>query len=211
MDLGENRARRRQMALLPTRKEDAQVHQSLQQLRRRRATGDESGFTLIELLIVIVILGILAAIVVFAVQNLSSTSAQASCQSDFKTIETAVETYKAQMGNYPSGSTAPKGGGTNTDNDGGASPAFTAGSVPAGGSVNAAGTMASELLVGGATAPNTSGTASVGPWLKDVPGNSGHYGFWVANDGTGEIQVLDSVGKVPTGFTNTQADCNLIG
>ncbi len=77
---------------------------SLERLRRRREEeGDEGGFTLIELLIVIVILGILAAIVVFAVQNLSSSSAKASCGSDFKTVETAVEAYKSQMGNYPSG------------------------------------------------------------------------------------------------------------
>ena len=38
-----------------------------QRIQRRRAAGEiEGGFTLIELLIVIVVLGILAAIVVFA-------------------------------------------------------------------------------------------------------------------------------------------------
>ena len=41
----------------------------LQQLRAARK--NESGFTLIELLIVIVILGILAAIVVFSVQGIT--------------------------------------------------------------------------------------------------------------------------------------------
>jgi type II secretion system protein G len=75
---------------------------SLKRLRQRREElGDEGGFTLIELLIVIVILGILAAIVVFAVQNLTGQSATAACQAEFKTVETAVETYKAQMGTYP--------------------------------------------------------------------------------------------------------------
>jgi general secretion pathway protein G len=75
---------------------------SLKRLRQRREElGDEGGFTLIELLIVIVILGILAAIVVFAVQNLTGQSATAACQSEFKTVETAVESYKAQMGQYP--------------------------------------------------------------------------------------------------------------
>ena len=63
--------------------------------------GDEGGFTLIELLIVIVILGILAAIVVFAVQNLTSQSDVAACQAQYKTVETAVEAYKAQIGTYP--------------------------------------------------------------------------------------------------------------
>jgi type II secretion system protein G len=75
---------------------------SLKRLRRRREElEDEGGFTLIELLIVIVILGILAAIVVFAVQNLTGQSATAACQAEYKTVETALESYKAQMGQYP--------------------------------------------------------------------------------------------------------------
>jgi type II secretion system protein G len=75
---------------------------SLERLRQRREErGDEGGFTLIELLIVIVILGILAAIVVFAVQNLTGQSATAACQSQYKTVETAMEAYKAQVGSYP--------------------------------------------------------------------------------------------------------------
>lgn len=76
---------------------------TLERLRQRREErGDEGGFTLIELLIVIVILGILAAIVVFAVQNLTGQSATAACQAEYKTLETAAEAYKAQIGNYPS-------------------------------------------------------------------------------------------------------------
>jgi general secretion pathway protein G len=75
---------------------------TLERLRQRREErGDEGGFTLIELLIVLVILGILAGIVVFAVQNLSGESAQAACQTDFKTVESAAEFYKAQEGVYP--------------------------------------------------------------------------------------------------------------
>jgi general secretion pathway protein G len=79
-----------------------EMQATLERLRQRREErGDEGGFTLIELLIVIVVLGILAAIVVFAVQNLTGQSAAAGCQSDYKTVETAAEAYKAQMGNYP--------------------------------------------------------------------------------------------------------------
>jgi general secretion pathway protein G len=62
---------------------------------------DERGFTLIELLIVIVILGILAAIVVFAVGTTSASSVQAACHADAKSLETALESYKAQTGAFP--------------------------------------------------------------------------------------------------------------
>lgn len=61
----------------------------------------EEGFTLIELLIVIVILAILAAIVVFAVGTTTTNAVQASCQSDAKAVETALEAYKAQNGTFP--------------------------------------------------------------------------------------------------------------
>jgi general secretion pathway protein G len=55
----------------------------------------EGGFTLIELLIVIVILGILAAIVVLAIGSLKSSSQTAACNSGQKTIETAEDAYFA--------------------------------------------------------------------------------------------------------------------
>jgi prepilin-type N-terminal cleavage/methylation domain-containing protein len=70
-------------------------------LQRRREELGDHGFTLIELLIVIVILGILAAIVVFAVDGVTGSSAQAACRSDWKTVETAVEAYDAQVAAYP--------------------------------------------------------------------------------------------------------------
>jgi len=63
----------------------------------------ERGFTLVELLIVIVILGILAGIVVFAVGNLTSNAQKNSCATEKSTIITADEAYKAQTGSYTSG------------------------------------------------------------------------------------------------------------
>ena len=73
--------------------------------RLRDARHDE-GFTLIELLIVIIILGILAAIVIFAVGGLSGQGATEACKTDGKTIDTAAEAYYAKKGTYP---TAPAG------------------------------------------------------------------------------------------------------
>jgi prepilin-type N-terminal cleavage/methylation domain-containing protein len=69
------------------------MFKSLAKTRKR-----EGGFTLIELLIVIVILGILAAIVVFAVSGVTNKGNQAACQSDVKTMEVAAEAFYAQNG-----------------------------------------------------------------------------------------------------------------
>jgi type II secretion system protein G len=72
------------------------VRQRLLEARRK-----EGGFTLIELLIVIVILGILAAIVVIAVGAFNDRGQKAACKSDVKAVEVAVEAYRAKTSNYP--------------------------------------------------------------------------------------------------------------
>jgi general secretion pathway protein G len=56
----------------------------------------EGGFTLIELLIVIVILGILAAVVIFSVTGINNNSKTAACKSDVQTIDSSAEAYYAQ-------------------------------------------------------------------------------------------------------------------
>ena len=69
---------------------------------QRRALGrDDSGFTLIELLIVILLLGILAAIVIFALGGVAAKSVTASCNTDAKSMQTAVQSYYAVNGAYP--------------------------------------------------------------------------------------------------------------
>jgi general secretion pathway protein G len=61
----------------------------------------EEGFTLIELMIVIVILGVLAGIVLFAVGGITDRGTSAACKTDVSTVQTAVEAYFAKVGQYP--------------------------------------------------------------------------------------------------------------
>ncbi|TIC88845.1 prepilin-type N-terminal cleavage/methylation domain-containing protein [Nocardioides sp. GY 10113] len=69
--------------------------------RLQAARRDQSGFTLIELLIVIVILGVLAAVVVFSVRGINNNSTEAACKANVSTAETAVEAFYAQKSRYP--------------------------------------------------------------------------------------------------------------
>jgi prepilin-type N-terminal cleavage/methylation domain-containing protein len=71
------------------------VFDNLSRIQRNRELNGEQGFTLIELLIVIVVLGILAAVVVFALGGVTSQSTVAACSSDAKTVSTAVSAYEA--------------------------------------------------------------------------------------------------------------------
>src|SRR5689334_25194141 len=68
--------------------------------RLRELRSDEGGFTLIELLIVIVILGVLSGIVVFAVSAFNNDGVTAACKSDVKNIEVASEAYYAKTGTW---------------------------------------------------------------------------------------------------------------
>ena len=67
-------------------------------------TKQDKGFTLVELLIVIVILGILATVTVFAVTGITNKGKTSACQSDAKTIQTAEEAYSANTGSYTASS-----------------------------------------------------------------------------------------------------------
>lgn len=75
--------------------------------RLRAARKNENGFTLTELLIVVVILGVLAAIVVFAVAGITDRGVEAACDADKRTVQTAVEAYHAQTNGYPIAADSP--------------------------------------------------------------------------------------------------------
>ncbi|HUR18562.1 MAG TPA: ABC transporter substrate-binding protein [Acidimicrobiales bacterium] len=68
--------------------------------QRRKHSEDQSGFTLIELLVVIIILGVLSAVVVFAVRGTGDKGQSAAQATDVKTLRTAEEAFCAKIGYY---------------------------------------------------------------------------------------------------------------
>jgi prepilin-type N-terminal cleavage/methylation domain-containing protein len=61
-------------------------------LRGRKGQG---GFTLIELLVVVTILGILAAIVTLSLVGLTTHANVESCNAEYKTVQSAMDSYMA--------------------------------------------------------------------------------------------------------------------
>jgi type IV pilus assembly protein PilA len=61
----------------------------------------EQGFTIVELLIVIVVIGILAALVITTFTGIQQKARNTERQTDIKAIHGQVEAYYAQNGRYP--------------------------------------------------------------------------------------------------------------
>ena len=65
--------------------------------------GQRSGFTLIELLLVLVILGILAAIVVPKFSGRTEQARATAAQTQIATFGTALDQFEVDVGYYPKG------------------------------------------------------------------------------------------------------------
>ncbi len=65
------------------------------------------GFTLIELLVVITIIAILAALVLSTAGGIQDKAARSRAQSEIAALSAALESYKADNGDYPTGTNAP--------------------------------------------------------------------------------------------------------
>lgn len=70
-------------------------------LRRRAAQRMQRGFTLIEIMVVVVIMGVLAALVVPKLLNRAGESKIAAAKVDIATIMQALKLYKLDNQRYP--------------------------------------------------------------------------------------------------------------
>lgn len=67
----------------------------------RHTPANTKGFTLIEIMVVIVILGILAAVVVPNIMSRPDEARIAKTKQDVRALETALDLYKLDNFNYP--------------------------------------------------------------------------------------------------------------
>jgi general secretion pathway protein G len=101
----------------------------------------KSGFTLVEILIVVVILGILAAIVIPQFTEASTEAKTSSLVSDLQTIRSQIELFKIQHNDlYP-------------------------------GQADAASDIVPATFVTDLTGQTTVGTKTFGPYLQKMPSN----------------------------------------
>lgn len=143
----------------------------------------KSGFTLVEILIVVVILGILAAIVIPQFTEASTEAKTSSLCTDLQTVRSQIELYKIQHNDNLPGQTA-TGHGTDCNDIADALTSMT----------NQAGVK-----------QTTAGTGVYGPYLQKFPSNP----FVTAN----EDQVEEGTGSPGSGdygwyFNTTSGDFN---
>ncbi len=140
---------------------------------------NQSGFTLVELLIVVIILGILAAVVIPQFNTAAAESKEAALASNLATIRQAVELYKVQHNDSFPGATMVTQLTTTTDATG------------------AAGTKYGPYIRNNFPVNPIDGSAAVAT-AASMPGAPTAAGGWIYATGNGEFRANVS-GSGPSG------------
>jgi len=146
-------------------------------MRTKYLSTRQTGFTLVELLIVVIILGILAAIVLPQFTSTTDDAKVGALDANLSTLRSAVELYYQQHGAYPSAA----GDGTNAANT---AAAFTS-------------QLTQYSTIAGAVALTKDATHIYGPYLKKatLPPEP------VSSLATVEISTTGTLGMTATGAT----------
>ncbi len=155
-----------------------------------------TGFTLVEILIVVVILGILAAIVIPQFTDAANDARDSSVQSDLQTLRSAVELYKVQHCELLPNQTQAANGTITSDAAVANFVSRLTGKTDINGTINAAGAYG-PYLQKFPTNPNSS-TATIGAtpvFGTTDPGAASATAGWFFNTTTGKTTACATVAQ----------------
>jgi general secretion pathway protein G len=168
------------------------------QLAETRKNARKLGFTIVELLIVIVVIGILAAITIVAYNGVKLKAVDASVRTDLAASARLLANDLTVNGNYPATTSAanggkglPSGSGTvyvYTVNNASTPQSYTLTGSNSGSSntYGITSTSTSPTIVVGSSLPTISSPASNTAFNTDACGPApGYYSFWLYSTGTG--------------------------